>query len=128
MRSVVESYRGRVVRVFSLDREAVRERLAERARALLAADADVLEVRLFGSLARGDAHPGSDADLLVVLGRSTRPFLERSAVLSRHFSGAGIGCDVLAYTRDEIERMRAEDNRLMRAAEVDGVILARRAE
>ncbi len=126
MSFVDERYRGSQVRVFALDAERARARLAECARELLSAAPDVEEVRLFGSLARGDAHPGSDADLLIVLRESRLPFLDRGAELLRHFAGVGIGCDVLAYTRDEIERMRAEGNRLICTADREGVVLAER--
>ena len=67
MQSVEKCYQGRNVRVFRLDRDGVVARLRERARALVERNPDVVEVRLFGSLARGDAHPGSDADLFIVL-------------------------------------------------------------
>jgi predicted nucleotidyltransferase len=126
LRSVDERYRGKSVRVFALDAARVRARLEECARALVRDDPYVEEVRLFGSLARGEAHPGSDADLLVVLRASRLPFLERGADVLRHFARAGIGCDVFAYTRDEIERMRAEGNRLIRAVDAESVILAAR--
>ncbi len=124
MRFVEERYRGKNVRVFALDRERVRARLEDCARALVAENPDVLEVRLFGSVARGEAHPGSDADLFIVLRGSRLGFLDRGAELLRHFTGVGIGCDILAYTRDEIERMRAEGNRLIRMADAEGVVLA----
>lgn len=125
MRSVVEKFRGKSVRVFALDGDAVRARLAERARALQAADPQVLEVRLFGSLARDDARPGSDADLLIVLRESRLPFLERAVSLARHFAGVGVGCDVLAYTEAELRGMREEGNAFVRAADRDGITLTR---
>ena len=126
MRSVEESYRGKHVRVFHLDREAVLARLEERARRLLDEEPKAAEVWLFGSLARGDAGPGSDADLLVVLEESLLPFLDRSALVSRHFTGVGVGCDLLAYTRAELDSLRREGRRLPRAVEAEGRLLARR--
>ena len=123
---VKESYRGRHVRVFALNREAAIRSLAERARRLLADDSDVVEVRLFGSIARGDAGPGSDADVIVLLRKSTLPFLERSAVYARRFSEVGIGCDVFAYTVDELEEMRRQGRRLVEAADREGIALASR--
>lgn len=47
-----------------MDAEAQLDRLLRRA----AADTDVLAVLLFGSVARGEAHPGSDVDVCLVLG------------------------------------------------------------
>jgi predicted nucleotidyltransferase len=105
---VAESYRGRHVRVFRLDREAVVGALVGAAQRLVAARPEVLEVRLFGSLARGDAVPGSDADLLIVLEASDTPFLDRVAEYLCFFTGVGIGCDVLPYTRVELARLRRE--------------------
>lgn len=126
MRSVEESYRGKHVRVFRLDCQAVLARLEDRAHRLLAEEPQVREVWLFGSLARGEAGPGSDADLLVVLETSALPFLDRSALAARHFEGIGVGCDVLAYTRAELESLRREGAALPRRVQAEGRVLARR--
>lgn len=125
--SVVECYRGSGgVRVFRLDREAILSRLRGRALALLKDDPDVLEVRLFGSLARNTAGPGSDADLLVVSSASELPFLERSSHYARAFGAVGVGCDVFAYTLAELEGMRRDGNGLIRSADAEGLLLALR--
>jgi uncharacterized protein len=125
--SVVECYRGRSVRVFRLERERVLRRLRERAEALVKARPDALEVRLFGSLARGQATPGSDADILVLLADGAPPLPDRLPDLARFFTGCGIGCDVLALTRSELDGMRADEARF--AGEVDdGSVLALRPE
>jgi predicted nucleotidyltransferase len=107
--SVEECYRGRNVRVFRLDREGVLDRLRERAQAVLARRPDVVEIRLFGSLARGEARPGSDADLFVVL---------------REFSGVGIGCDVIAYTESEARALAKRRNAFARVVFEEGQLLA----
>jgi predicted nucleotidyltransferase len=112
--------------VFRLDREGVVETLRRLAGALLDARPDVLEVRLFGSLARGAATPGSDADLWVLVRDGATSLPDRSTNLSRGFSGAGIGCDVLAYTEAEWERLRAEGRRIVRVVEEEAVVLADR--
>jgi uncharacterized protein len=126
LRSVEESYRGRNVRVFRLDSGAVLARLEERARRLLDEEPRVKEVWLFGSLARGQAGPGSDADLFVVLESSTLSFVDRSGLLARHFEGSGVGCDVLAYTVAELQSLRQEGAALPRTVEAEGRLLARR--
>src|SRR5688572_14403027 len=77
--AVEEYYRGRQVRVFRLKREAILPELENRARRLLAERPEVLEVRLFGSLIKGNAGPGSDADILIVLSESEKSFLDRIA-------------------------------------------------
>ena len=52
MQSVEKCYQGRNVRVFRLDGASTIARLRERARTLVERNPDVIEVRLFGSLAR----------------------------------------------------------------------------
>lgn len=130
MQSVDECYRGRDVRVFRLDRAGTFARLRARARALVDANPAVLEVRLFGSLARGDAHPGSDADLFIVVRDGAGPFLERIPALASYFSGIGIGCDVIVYTESERARLAACDSRFAHAVLDAGssVTLASRGE
>jgi len=124
LQSVEKCYQGRNVRVFRLDRDAVVARLRERARTLVARNAHVVEVRLFGSLARGDAHPGGDADLFIVLRDCDQPFLERIPALARHFAGIGIGCDVIAYTEAERAALVARNDAFARAVLTEGVTLA----
>ena len=127
MRSVEECYRGRNVRVFRLDRAAVLVRLRERAHRLLERRTDVVEVRLFGSFARGEAHPGSDADLFVILRDGAGPFLDRLPGLAREFQGVGVGCEVIAYTESEIRASWARGDAFTRTVYTEGVILAARA-
>lgn len=126
LQSVEQCYRGRNVRVFRLDATAVIARLRERARTLVEGNPEVLEVRLFGSLARAEAHPGSDADLFIVLRDGAPPFLDRIPPLARHFAGVGIGCDVIAYTASERAALAARDDAFSRAVLDAGILLARR--
>lgn len=128
MKSVEECYRGRNVRVFRLDRTALVARLRERARDLLMRRPDVVEVRLFGSLARNEAHPGSDADLFVIVHDGAGPFLDRLPVLSKNFTGVGIGCDVIAFTESEARASKARGGAFARAVFDEGLILATRPE
>ncbi|MGH7803825.1 MAG: nucleotidyltransferase domain-containing protein [Candidatus Binatia bacterium] len=122
--SVEECYRGRSVRVFRLDREGVLSRLRERAQDVVRSDPRVREVRLFGSLARGDAKPGSDADLFIVVRDGAPPFLERIANLAKRFTGVGIGCDVIAYTESERAALAERHDRFARVVLEEGVVLA----
>ena len=62
------------VRVIWLDREAVIKKLDQAVAEMAAAHPEIERVVLFGSLARRDAVPGSDADPLIVLGKSDLPF------------------------------------------------------
>lgn len=82
---------------------------------------EVRRVILFGSLARADAVPGSDADLLVVLESADRPFLERLPLYQPQVRGLAV--DVFAYTQEELDRMLKEGNWLVRAALAEGIEL-----
>jgi hypothetical protein len=92
---------------------------------MAASHPEVEEVWLFGSLARGDAVPGSDADLLVVLSETTLRFLDRFVAYQP--GDCGIGVDVLAYTRAELAEMVASGNSFVRTAQAEGICLFRRA-
>lgn len=85
---------------------------------------EIERVVLFGSLAPRDVVPGSGTDLLIVLGKSGLPFLER---VPRYVpSKVGIGVDVLPYTRQEIKRILKEGNHLVQCALAEGIDLFRR--
>ncbi|MDR7468265.1 MAG: nucleotidyltransferase domain-containing protein [Armatimonadota bacterium] len=95
--------------------------MKEAAERLLAERRDVAAVYLFGSLSENRAVPGSDADLLILLERSQRRFLDRAEEFSRYFSGIGLPVELFCYTREEAERTW-----LARAAIARGVLLAGR--
>jgi predicted nucleotidyltransferase len=125
LQSVEKCYQGRNVRVFRLDCDGVLARLRERAETLVDANTAVREVRLFGSLARGEAHPGSDADLFIVLRDGAAPFLDRIPDLAKHFAGVGIGCDVIAYTESERAALDARHDAFARVVLEEGIVLAK---
>jgi predicted nucleotidyltransferase len=123
LRSVEESYRGRKVRVFRLHRERVLAALRDRAVRLVDAHPEVLEIRLFGSLARAAAKPGSDADLLVVLKDGAGPVVERVARIAPHFEGVGVGCDVFVYTESEWSALAREGRKIVTTVLNEGILL-----
>ena len=93
-------------KIISLDIENAREKLRKVARNLTEQDENVLSVWLFGSLARGDALPGSDADVLIVLNSSAIPFPERMTRFMDYFAGLGIGIDIFPLTKVELEEKK----------------------
>jgi uncharacterized protein len=110
------------VRIHWLDSKRVMERLRVVARQMKARHPEIEQVLLFGSLARGEAVPGSDADLLVVLSSASQPFMER---VPRYLpTGMPVGVDVFPYTQEEIDRMLAEGNHFIEQAMKDGMPLA----
>ncbi|RMF27042.1 MAG: nucleotidyltransferase domain-containing protein [Chloroflexi bacterium] len=114
------------VRTFWLDRSAVLDELTRFARSLVEHFDEVERVILFGSMARGDAVPGSDADLLLILRESALPFLERT--VRYRLGGLSIGVDLFPYTRQEMDRLLDEGHPFLRQALREGVELARRED
>ena len=99
----------------------MREKLEAVARQMRAQHSEIEQVLLFGSLVRGEAVPGSDADLLVILSSASQPFMER---IPRYLpTGLPLGVDVFPYTRDEIERMLAQGNHCIRQAMKEAIVL-----
>jgi predicted nucleotidyltransferase len=94
------------VKVRFLRREEVLPRLSARARELVTSRPDVLEVSLFGSLARGDHGAGSDADVYILLKSDTRRFIDRVPEFADHFSDVGVPVEVFPYTLQEKEKMK----------------------
>ncbi len=98
------------VKIISLDRDKALLRLQAIARRIYADHPEVKEVRLFGSLARGDQVGTSDIDVLIVL-RHDEPgqMLERIRTFYPYFD-LPVPVDVLAYTEAEIaERLQGGD-------------------
>ena len=122
--SVTQEISSPSVSVFWLDRNQIRHRLKMAVQRLAQTHPEIEEVWLFGSLARGDATPGSDADLMVVLSDTRLAFLDRCAHYQPEF--CGIGVDVLAYTLAELAQMRAEGSVFLRQVRAEGVCLFRR--
>jgi len=88
---------------------ARREEVLERLRAFLRGMAERLpveEVWLFGSLARGEVHEGSDIDLLVI-GDFRERFPYRAGPLLRM---TDLPIQPFCYTREELEQMKQEGN------------------
>ena len=79
---------------------------------------EIERTMLFGSLQRGDAVPGSDADVLLVRRTTNLPFSERAAVYRPE--DVGIPVDLFVYTRAELDDMLAADNRFVSRALAEG--------
>lgn len=92
------------VRIISLDRDKLLARLHDIARRLYAERPEVAEVRVFGSIARGDQVGASDVDVLVVLeGCVPGDPIEQIRLFCAYFD-LPIGVDVLVYTQDQLAR------------------------
>lgn len=95
------------------------------ARQLVAQDPRVEEVRLFGSLAKGNYTPRSDADICIILGGDDpRRMIDRIPEFRESFRGAPVPVDILVYTRAEMDQMRQEGRRFARELAEHSIVLA----
>jgi predicted nucleotidyltransferase len=86
---------------------------------------DPLQLILFGSRARGDAQPGSDVDLLVVLARADDK-RRISVQIRRALSDLPVAKDIVVATPDEIARRGDLVGTLLRPALREGKTLYER--
>ncbi len=112
------------VKVKFLNRGEILPRLATLAQRLLASREDVLEISLFGSLARGNYALASDADLFVLLKDDPRRFVDRIPEFLKHFSGAGLPVEVFPYTLEEVAEMG--DGGFIKTIEKEKIVLGER--
>ncbi len=83
-----------------------------------------IEVSLFGSLARGNYAPGSDADIYILLREDTRKITDRIPEFLDNFSKIGVPIEVFPYTLKETEKMSEGD--FIKTIQRDKVILSSR--
>ena len=110
----VQSYGS--VKIISLDREALLVGLRACAQRLRAAHSEVSEVRIFGSIARGDQTGMSDADVLIVLDQPTA--CDWLASIRRYvpYFDLPVGVDLIVLSRTEIAARLAADDTFLRRA------------
>ncbi|MFQ3610193.1 MAG: nucleotidyltransferase domain-containing protein [Fimbriimonadales bacterium] len=113
-----ESYDS--VTIYWLDREGARQAFREASERLVQVCPEVYAVYLFGSLARNEATPRSDADLLVLLRHSERPiWKDRYLDYTPYFERVGMPFDLFCYTLEEVPSVP-----LARSALREAVLLA----
>jgi predicted nucleotidyltransferase len=98
-------------------------RIKEKAKRLVELNPEVKKVTPIGSLARGDYTALSDVDLLVILKESPLPMIDRVGKYLPFFD-LPIGVDLLAYTEDELQRRRDEEDFTLARALREGKVLA----
>jgi predicted nucleotidyltransferase len=82
------------------------------------------KIVLFGSLARGDYHEGSDIDLMLVKDTERR-FVDRIGDVIR-LNNTDIPIEPIVYTTRELERMLAEGRDFVTTIHSEGVVLYER--
>ena len=109
------------VRVRYLDRDAVLASRRELAVRLGAERPEILEIRLFGSLARGERNPFADADLLIVLDAADLPVRDRIALYKP--TRIPLPMDLTICTRSELGRELAAGNRFLKRVLRESLVL-----
>ena len=109
------------VRVRYLDRDAVLAALRELATRLGTERPEIQEIRLFGSLARGQRNPFADADLLIVLDASDLPPRERIPLYKP--TRVPVPMDLTICTRDELTFELAAGNRFLKRVLGESLVL-----
>ena len=89
------------VKVCWLNRKETVQRLTTAMKGLRMRHPEIDRAVLFGSLQRGDAVPGSDAVVLIVVAATDVPFPERAAVYRPE--GVGVPVDLFVYTGAELK-------------------------
>ena len=109
------------VKIRYLDKAAIMSALTHWVDELSREYPKIEEIRLFGSLARDEAVPGSDVDILIVLAESDLPFNDR---IEKYMpSSFPVGIDVFPYTELEIETMLEQGNYFLKSAMKDSILL-----
>lgn len=87
---------------------------------------DPERIVLFGSRARGDHRPDSDFDLFVEM-ESDQRLPERAVAISAAFGLHPWSMDIIAYTPEEVARMRGRVGALLTTIEREGRVLYERS-
>jgi predicted nucleotidyltransferase len=89
------------VKVFWLDQDKLLEEIHKVAVRIGQADENVKKIILFGSLAEKKAVPGSDADILIILERDDKAFMDRISEWSERFV-VDFPVEVFPFTQKEL--------------------------
>jgi predicted nucleotidyltransferase len=82
----------------------------------------LVEVRLFGSRARGEAHEESDLDVLVLVrGLTRQEKIDVFGLASELGIDAGISISALAMTPEELDKLRALEARIAIDIDREGI-------
>lgn len=103
------------------ERKDLLERTLERMIPVLIKDYRPDKIILFGSLASGDIHEGSDLDLLIIKETSKRP-IERQVEVYRLVKPE-VGMDVFVYTPKEFEYLKSIGFSLVKEIDKGGRVL-----
>jgi len=78
------------------------------------------KIYLMGSRARGDHHPESDYDLVVVVEKSDLDGLERNLLARKSLWDLDVPVDVFVYTQTEFDQLKGEMSSIPETAIYEG--------
>ena len=84
------------------------------------------QIILFGSAARGDADAASDLDV-VLIKRTSAPFVQRGLEAVRYVRPALAPVDVLVYTPEEFQQMVTDESPFIERVLKEGRVLYEKA-
>jgi len=82
-----------------------------------------LRIYLFGSMARADAGPDSDFDLMVIVSDNAPPEMQRSRLAYRALRGTGTAADVMVWPKSSFERRARVPASLPATVAREGVLI-----
>jgi predicted nucleotidyltransferase len=102
MPSFIAEESSNSAKVFWLDQESLLREIRKTSREVGDKNDNVLKIVLFGSVAEKRAVPGSDADILIVLRRDAKPFMDRIAEWLDKFA-LDFPVEIFPYTEKELD-------------------------
>jgi hypothetical protein len=97
------------------------DRAVDRVIEKASADSDVLAVLLFGSRARGDSVPGSDADICLVLTNAGKERLEISQKKLEYLGLGDLDVQVFQQLPLYVRRRVLAEGRILHVKDIDGL-------
>jgi len=114
------------VKIKSLNKNKVLRKLKHVASGIIKEESKVMEISLFGSLARGNYTGRSDADILIILKEDSRRFIDRIPHYLASFLYADVPVDVFPYTEEELKQLGMGGNLFIKGILNDKIILTNR--
>ncbi len=114
------------VKIKSLNKNKVLRKLKHVAGGIIKENPKVMEVSLFGSLAKGNYTGKSDADILIVLKEDSRRFIDRIPPYLAAFLYADVPVDVFPYTEEELKQLDMKKNSFIKRIQDEKIILINR--
>ncbi|MBI4654910.1 MAG: nucleotidyltransferase domain-containing protein [Nitrospirae bacterium] len=97
------------VKLISIDKKVLFKVLNETAIRIKEENSELIDIKLFGSIAKKEDTGKSDVDIIIIVSDSSEDIFHRSLKFRRYFD-IQVPVDVLVYTKPEIEQLLKEGN------------------